>query len=57
MHQVTYTDNNGFFRCLAIHQGGHYEGVENQTRKLKKEFEEHTGKNFENGITLGDTNC
>ena len=47
-----YDDNNCFFRCIALHQGAKIYGLEKLTKKIKAELEEHTGKNFDNGMTI-----
>ena len=47
-----YQGKNCLFRCLSLHQGADIKGLETLTRKLKKELEEHTGQNFDEGITL-----
>ena len=47
-----YEDQNCFFRCLSLHQGANLFGLEKSTKKLKLEFEEHTGLNFDDGMLL-----
>ena len=47
-----YDDNKCFFRCLALHQGTKVSSLEKPAKNLKKELEEHTGSNFDDGITL-----
>ena len=47
-----YEDQNCFFRCLSLHQGANLFGLEKPTKRLKLEFEEHTGLNFDDGMLL-----
>ena len=47
-----YEDGNCFFRCLALHQGVSITALEKPAKRLKQELEQHTDRNFDEGITL-----
>ena len=47
-----YNDNKCFFRCISLHRGQHRNNLETYTNYLLKGVEKHTGKSFNDGVSI-----